>query len=350
MSLVFAENEVRVNETVSAVTGLETIDTDELKIPANLLSKTSSIQKEGDATGTGQSGEKARGLVDIYNNSDDGITLANGTTLTNISTDLKYVITREVTIPAGDRVEDVPMEASSFGQNYNIVDNSADYVVAGYNTSQMIARSFRDIEGGTTEDVVVVSQEDIDAVKATAIEELKRQLLDSVNGLISEEDILLEGSQTYKEDEFKSSVEAGKEADKFTVDIKMTLSALTVLKSDLSTVAEEVVKRNDSSEGASISVTDPIVRDISISDDGRQATFSLSSKAGVTADLDEAQLKETIAGVSVAEAREYLDSIDGLDDFSVRYSPIYIPFFLQRIPSDHGKITVEKSFETTAEE
>lgn len=348
ITLIFAENKVKVNEKVTASTKVDEIDTEQLIIPANLLSKTSSITKEGQATGKGESGDKAKGLIDISNLTDSPIQLKKGTSVTNINTDLQYVITRDVTVPPlinNGAVRDVPVEASSFGSNYNIVNVNSTYVISGYTTSQMTANSYYDITGGTTKEIIIVTQQDIDSIKGSAEDELKQQLVDSLKGLISQEDILLDGSQKFKQDELKTSVEVDKEADTFTVDLKLTISAITVLKSDLTTVAEEVVKNNETQAGGSINLSDPIIRDISINDDSSEVTFSLSSNAGVTADISEDDLIEKIAGVSLSEAHEYISSLEGISEYRIKYTPIYIPFFLQRVPTDSAKIEVEKIFE-----
>jgi len=347
VKLIFAESEVRSSGEVKAEIGLAEIVFDELKIPANKLSKTSSIEKSGDATGTAESGEKAQGEVRITNKSDEAITLSAGTVLTNIATDLEYVLKSQAVILANFDLDQVPVEASSFGENYNI-NGSATFVVKGYNTDSLVADSLRSISGGTTKQITVVSQEDINAVKTSAQEELKTELLASLDGLISAEDKLLDGSQTFTDDEEIISVEAGDEVLDFTVQLRMTLSAVTVLNKDLNEIAQEIIRNNENSTSeASINVENYQLTNINISDSG--ATFDLTFRAGVTADIGEEEVKNAIAGKPVSDVREYLRTIDGVSESFLHYTPIYIPFFLQRVPDDFSKIVIEKDFKPLSE-
>lgn len=349
ITLVFAESKVRVNETVVAAASIEEIDVDNLKLPATNISKTATLTKEMAATGQGEKGEIAKGVVDVYNNTDQPVTIEAGVLIENISTNLKYKITQKITVPPTSTKPDVAIEAEKFGENYNIINQQKFFKVPNFNTTDVSARNFRDITGGTTEKVTVVSKEDIEAVKAALADELKTQLAESLNSLISDEDILLTGSEQFKEEEFKTTVEENKEAEKFSGEMKMTISAISVRKGDLIEIAREIIRRQENgSDQASINVSDPVIRNIRINE-AREATFELSSNAGVTADVDSEQLKKDIAGMNVNDARDFLRRIEGVSEYKLKYTPIYIPFFLQRVPSDPAKIVIEKTFEDNAE-
>lgn len=344
INLVFKESEVRVNETITAKASVSEVNVEKLEIPAIPISKESSTSGSANATGEGQEGENAQGLVDIDNNTGEDIELPANTTLTDIQTGLVYRIIGNTSIKKEQRVTDIPVKADKLGENYNIEDRTATFEVAGFTTDDVIAYAFLDISGGTSEDVVVVSQGDIDALKADLEEDLKAELLSLLEDLISEEDILLSGSETFKEVEFKSSVSKNKKADSFTIDLKMSVSAMKVQKTDLVTISEELIKKNqETSAEATIQIINPEVKNVSVTNN--KATFQLTSQAGVLKDLSDEAIKEAIKGKGVNEAKDYFRDQDDIDDFTFKYRPSYIPFFLQKVPNNLEKIEILKNTE-----
>ncbi|MFQ5493203.1 MAG: baseplate J/gp47 family protein [Candidatus Dojkabacteria bacterium] len=350
ITLVFSENEVRVNEVITAFSKQEEIDIETLTIPANLISKTATISKDGIATGKKNGGDKAHGVLDIQNLQDEEITLPAGTLVTNIGTGLNYILTSEVTIPALGNATELAITAEKPGENYNIIrDSVLNFKVQNYEFTKVIGKLFYDITGGTNKEVAVVSKQDVESAKADAEDELKAQLLDSLNSLISDEEILIDGSEKFTEDEFKTSVKANEEADNFTIDLKLEITALSIIKSDLTAIAEELVKQQDeSTQNGSISIGEPKLTDIEIINK-KKVNFQLSSRADVTADIKEEDLIGQLAGLSVGEAREILRDLPGVSEYRLKYSPSYIPFFLQRVPTDQNKIELVKTFEGAEE-
>ena len=344
VNLVFSESEVRISEQVTASAAATEVDLATLTIPAIQLTKESSVSADGTASGTGETGETAQGLVDIINKKSEQVTLPAGKVITDISTQLNYVLQEAVTIPKEDKVSDISIKAQKFGENYNVEDE-ATFKIEGFETDDVIGYSFFDISGGTTEETTVVSQTDIDALKADLEEQLKSDLLNRLNELISDADILLEGSEKYQEVSFNTSVGANEEADTFSMDLKMSVTAKKVLKDDLKLIAQEIVRINqESSEDATIEVEDPVIANISI--DGDNVTFNLSTNAGVLEDVSTDSIKEEIKGKSVGDAREYLRTLEDIDDFTLKYKPSFIPFFMQKVPKDIEKIEVNKTTET----
>ena len=344
ITLTFAENTVKLNSKITAGVSVTDIDPENLKIPGIELSKNSSMSEEASATGQGKKGDPAKGVVKIYNKTSKAVTIKAGTLITNINTNLKYKVVSDVTLNADEAKDDQAIEAETFGENYNItVKSVVTFSVAGYITDDVIAYGFRDVTGGTGQNIVVVSKEDIDSLKASLEEKLKKELLDALNTLISADDILLNGSEKFVTNEFTTSKKENEEADKFTADLKMSVTALKVTKSDLKSIAEEIARKESGIDNLStIKVSDPLVSDIVVTEDGKNATFGIKSNAGVVSDVDENVIKEDIKGKSLDEAKSYLSEVPGLDEFKITYSPPFIPFFLQRIPSDPEKITVVK--------
>jgi len=180
-------------------------------------------------------------------------------------------------------------------------------------------------------------------MKASLEEKLKKELLDNLNTLISGDDVLLQGSEKFTTNEFKSTVAENAEGDKFTADLKMSITALKIVKSNLQEIAEELARQESGGDMVSqIKVSDPLVENIVIAENGKSATFELRSNAGVIADVDEEAIKEELKGKSIDQAREYLGQIPGLEEYKIKYNPPFIPFFMQKVPDDLSKISVVK--------
>lgn len=341
VTLEFQQEDVNVNESVTADTEAEAIDVENKVIPAIKISKSSSASIDTQATGEGEKGEVAKGLVDIHNKTAKDVKLDKGTVLTDISTQKGYVLTETITIPKEDRRIDVALKAEEFGEDYNIEGENSSFKVAGYTTDEVRAFGFLDITGGTSEEITVASQEDIDSAKANLEEQLKAELLETLKSLISEDDILMESSEKFEQVSFNSTAKANDEVENFSVSLEMSISALKIRKSDLEEFTREFVKlENEGSENAQVDVQEPSVKGVKIDSD--KATFTLSSLAGILEDVDAENIKNEIAGKNVEEANQFLDELEGVESAKLKYSPAYIPFFLQKVPDNLEKINVDK--------
>jgi hypothetical protein len=131
-------------------------------------------EKTTTATATGRRtvGETAKGAVTIYNCYQSvPLTLASGRTLT--SGGKEFVTTAEVTVPAATIVgscttagtANVNIEAKAVGADSNLADNST-FCVSGYDCSgatYVNARNNTALQGGSSREVRILTQQDIDA-------------------------------------------------------------------------------------------------------------------------------------------------------------------------------------------
>jgi len=340
VTLEFTEDKVGVNENISASESVDEVDVATLTIPAIKIAKTVSGSGEAEPSGEGSTGDSAKGLVDIHNNSDEDIVLQKNTVITKIGSQLKYKITKQVKISSEDKVIDVPIVAASFGENYNLTGNNrATFQIDGFTTDKVVAYAFRGITGGTTEDTITVSAEDLEALKATIEEDLKKELLEKLKELLSDEDRLLVGSETFSIVKYKVSAEEGDEVEKFTADMEMTVTALKITNADLNIVADEVVRLQEgSTSGANIDLSQVMIDDIVVIDG--KVVFDIIFQADIQESLDLNQVKKQIAGQKISDARDYLYELEGVEDYRLKYTPSYIPLFLQKVPKDLEKIEI----------
>lgn len=227
----------------------------------------------------------------------------------------------------------IPVVAEASGENY-------DYSAGGkwnsvYGTTVTNPSS---ISGGTTNNVTVITQSDIDKAKEGLISnhalEGKETLMSEVK---NDGTIVIESSFSSEATDVKSDPSAGNEAkDKeATVEVTVVYSVFTLQKSQI----EEYIKvKSDLGEDRRIySIGDPYIeRFTSIEEPARLKTVI---KTGPT--VTEESIVEKSKGRKIGEVQSLLRSINGVS--SVNISPSF--FWVRTVPNDDSKITVELTVE-----
>lgn len=328
---------VDIDETITADPTVDSIDTDSFIIPGETLSAEDDASENALATGAGTGGEKAAGQVDIYNKTTESISLPAGTVITIEGSGLKYVLNASVSIDASDGTvpeiaEDINMIAADPGEQYNSPEGK-NFTVESYTTSEVVAKNFRPIVGGTTEDTKVVSQEDMDTVKDILQRRVESTATTKLESLAGSDEIMIPDTITVEVIEETSTNKVGEEAERFDVTIKAKVSALFIKKSDLEEVVTAMVQSRQAIEGDSeVNISEfPDIGDV-VFEDGI-AKFKVSSKASARATLTTETIAENIAGKSLSAADEYLDDQPDIESYKLTYSPSYIPSFLKKVPS-----------------
>jgi len=364
---------IYLNKTTSPISKNITADTsavqnipDKATIVAENLSKQATQTGTSVPTGTGQTGSQATGQVTIFNLKATSVQLPAGTVLTEqkTGTGLKYTLPTAVMVPATSggtlgKVDSVAITSLTFGTQYNLSTTtptpaSIKFAVGSYNiNTEVYAEAFSDVTGGTTQNTTIVSKDDVDALKATISDQLKISLMDQLKSLLSSDDILLTGSEKYNEDSFKTSVAVGSavtttgtDSDnvQFTAELKMTLTAIKISKTDLNSIAKSIVelanqsKTTSSVQSISVSISDPIIENVKI--DGAKATFDMRTNATIFPDLKVDDLKNLVAGKSVDEAKALLGRFGGVQNVRAIYNPPYIPYAIQKVPDDVSRISI----------
>lgn len=328
----------KIKKSITAkIDDVNAYDVEALIMPATSITKDATLSNEIEATGEGETGEFAQGDLLIYNPTANNITIKAGQVFSYNYNDtpLKYKALQEVVIPSASTENTVvKVKAESFGEKYNITTTLKNFLIEG--VTGLTAQNITAITGGTTVETKVVSQENIDDLKATLEEQLKNELLTSLKATLSEEDILFPGSETFKEVEFKTSVEPETPAEKFTADLKLTISAVIISKTELKQLLEEIGKTEN--EFSQVEVNDPVVENVVVTE--KEVTFDAKANANGMTELNLDEITAEIKGKSVTEAREYIKTQPGVSNVIVQFSPPYIPLAIQKIPSDDAKLMV----------
>jgi len=310
--------------------------------------KTSSQQQkkdvsiEFDATGKKEVGEKATGTMTLTRTSTSStpINVPAGTSFT--ASGLTFKSTEAATLPGSSigpgGIEQptvtVNVEAAELGDQYNLATRNYQSNVGGFSAKGS------NMTGGTSEEVTVVSETDIQA----ATDQLAKQDSDEVKAQLTGEfnDTFIVLDQTFKIDNGtpQSSPAVGQEASgkaKLTTTITYTLSA--VARADVDTFlndyfAKQIEGQSDRRvyDNGSGGVT---FTNIAATADGFTGNIVATAKIGPK--VEDQQVKDLAKGKRFGEIQSSLESIQGIDSVDVKFWP----FWVSSAPNDTNKITVE---------
>ena len=229
----------------------------------------------------------------------------------------------------------IPVVAEDSGENYDYPAGGKWNSVCGAVVTNPSA-----ISGGTTNDVTVITQADIDKTKDGLVSnhalEGKETLISEVK---NEDTIIIESSFSSEVTDVKSTPAAGgvvenreKEAE---VEVKVTYSVYTLQKSQIEAYIKAKTALGE--DRRIYSIGEPYVeRFTSIEEPARLKTVI---KTGPT--VTEENIVEKAKGRKIGEVQSLLRSINGVS--SVNITPSF--FWVRTIPNDNSKITVELTVE-----
>jgi len=235
---------------------------------------------------------------------------------------------------------EVRVVADSAGEKYNIKPSmfSIPGLAGTAQYTQIYGESKREFKGGQKTEVPQVSKEDL----VRAQNQLKEQGISQ-----NRTDLLtkIPPEMEFIEDSFKtdilatsSLVKAGAQVDKFSYQIKIRSEVLALKKKDLENFAKEIIltkvsngkKINEASFKYNYSV-------FSFDSKTKNLTLSVTSEALVYPDVNEISLKEGLSGLSIAEAKLFLETQPQIDKSQIKLWP----FWQRKIPKNAEKIKLE---------
>lgn len=302
------------------------------------------VSVEFSATGKKNVGEKATGVVVFSNSSSSSVTISAGTILKNSG--LSYTLNSSVTVPGATLGWGCPgykcpgsasgsITASEGGAQYNAATGSMSISVDDISASLRSATS-----GGTDKTATVVTASDIESAKSKLSEKkidgLKEQLLSSFGDSAT---VITESYVENRSDPSSSVAVDGEATGAVTLKSTITASALAIDKSELKNFVEAKLKEEISGK-KSQRIYDNGVSKVAFSQFSRAhnvQTVRLTTNGKVGPDIKEANVKDQAKGKSYGEVQSAIESIEGVEDVDVKFSP----FWVKSVPKDINKINVE---------
>lgn len=317
--------------------------------------------KEKETTGEKTIGEKATGEITIFNNTDEEKEFKEGTEIIyerDDKDDLIYFLDDDITVSARTELEPDPEEpeivsykkgettakvtAADIGDTYNI-DKNTDLKIEDQKTSNFSAKAKEDIDGGTSEKVKVVTEED----KTTLSDELTKESYESaqnaLKGKVGLKQELINGSIETSVIEQTYSHDIDEETDKLILNQKAQAFGLAYMTNDLNSMLDDLVDEfvpegkvlSDKEREVNVEVlgnsTDSVLN-------STEADIQVTLKTYVVTNIDENKLKEDLAGKAPKEVQKILGSIGDIKTYKFELSK-GIPY-LSRVPNDKEKIKI----------
>ncbi|MCA9385057.1 hypothetical protein KC717_00250 [Candidatus Dojkabacteria bacterium] len=341
------DQSISISEQAEASRDVSSIQLEDKVAPMHEVSISESVSESALATGEANAGEKATGLVDITNKTNDQITLEAGTPITTLSDNLVFTLAEQVVLQpkysdiSFFTLENVPIVASDYGDEYNV--SGVDVKIAEYKTSSEVSgRIYKKVQGGTSDLITVVSQEDVDTLKTKLIESIEPSLTEKIANELSDDEIIIPGSEVYEEVVLETSIPVGEEAKEFDItNFEYQMKVLVVAKDDINQIANHIITQQYGEETSEflLDSTEIEIDNLQLQEDGK-AIFTIKKSVSVPAIIDTEEVFSKIQGLSPAEAKSKLEDQEEIEIAEVSISPFFSPPFFRVIPTSPDRFEV----------
>lgn len=297
-----------------------------------------------DATGKKEVGEKAKGSVTFYNNSQQPVNL-NANMEIKSNTGEVFVLDSGVKIPAatGDiftgtkpGTEKGSVTAKDIGTDGNIPSGTR-FTTGG---NDVAARNDSAFAGGTKKNVTVVSKEDLAKLRTDLLKKMQPGGQDALNKKAGSGETVLPivGNAEISKEKFDKK--DGEEAKKVTLHATVTFTGMAYQNDEVQKFAEENMKAkyNEDTTIAQNSVNET-VKDIS-KKNAKTAEAAITLQAGLLPKIDTQDVIDNIKDKSLGEAKKTIANLPQVTQTDIVFSPP-IPLLPNLFPSLPKQIAVE---------
>ena len=317
------------------------------KIPIQEVEVTKTKSREFNTTGEEEINTKASGEITIYNEySSDDQTLLDRTRFE--SSDGKiFRILQGITVP-GAKIEEgkiipsifkVNVTADQPGEEYNI--GSDNFIIPGFKGSPKFAgfygRSSDSMSGGYVGMAKVVLAEDLEKAENTLVNELKEEVKRALEEQIPTDLKVVENGLKEEIVEISSNFKRGERADKFILEVKVTMKALLFKEDDLKNLVDLNLVSMVSNDKTPVNDTQKISWQTPTIDwSNQEISFDLNIEEKIAWNINTQSIKENLAGQNEIEVRSYLANQSEIERARVSFWP----FWVKKIPNQEKKIKV----------
>ena len=325
-------------------------DAENLRIPAQTVTKNLKTQTSGTTSGVKIVGDKAKGEVVIYNKSSSDKTFVSGTVIE--SGELQFLLDKDISVPAATVSQSSSnSETKTFGEAkvtatayvIGVESNIAKDIelsVANFDKSTYAAKSTGEFTGGSSREVRVVSKEDQDLLLSEAKKNLLRDAqeefkADSGNGtfIIPTEEV------TITKATFSDDLEAA--ADELVLDVEGKVSAVSYKADDLVPLAQAVLG-SKVPPAYVLSDEPPEILSAPAKQNGKETALVLQANLSAKAkpQLDPSSLTLELAGKSLEEVPGVFKTTGVIQSNTIQFTPPLAKSVIRKLPSNKDKITV----------
>lgn len=339
---------VSQNLNIVADKGVSKIDFAQNKISAQLIKLDKRQTKEFAATGQRQVNDKARGTLTIYNEySSSAQALVEKTRFASGDGKI-FRLTKSITVPGAKIQEgkiiassiDAEVEADQPGGDYNIP--AGRFTIPGFQGtpkySAFYAQSKSAMSGGASGLMKVVTQDDYNKAEDEIWKELQPSLDSEFKNQLPDGFKIIDGATKEEISSVESDAAAGATAEKFTMTVKGTASAILFEEKDiLEIIKKKLADKLNSDKELSLSA-DQFEYDISSIDYSRgQINMRVNVSGKLVWKVDSNDLKRQIAGQNEKAIRDIFAGHSEVSEAKV----VFWPFWVKSAPANLDKVIMQ---------
>lgn len=303
-------------------------------------------KKEGNSSGKKIVGDKAKGKVTVFNRTMNEKSFPAKTVLTNKN--LKFTLDEAVTIPpatTGTGYTTVPgsvnasITAVNIGSESNL-EKSIELVIANFDTAQFVASVLDPLIGGSSREILAVSESDVKRVQEELAKELQAQVISAMQKKAEGgKTVVSAGKPTVTE--VKVTPEVGQESNTFEVSLTMTAKGIVYSTEDLLPVAESALQ----SVVPEKAVLRPENTTLSVMNASPSASGEIIAEVELSSQVipfvDREAIANSISGKNPAEALQALRAESLIQDVRLQFLPGLAEALFGIIPVNAKRIEVE---------
>lgn len=302
------------------------------------------------STGKKNLGGYATGTLTLYNYWDSNAqNLDKGTKFSSSSK--TFISKAEATIPGtsikgGNIVpgtSSVEIEAENPGEEYNV--KAGRFSIVGLPAAQqekIYGQTNKDLTGGFSKEVTVVSQKDFDQAKEKLVKELSSDLQNQLTDKSGGKEVLEKAIQN-ETVEAKSSANVDSEASDFTLKIKQRLRVIVFDKNSFDKFVFQITEKQiPYDKMISLGPNDAIVPSVKETKyDQNILLLQTNIQAKISLRVDTEKVKKDLLGKNLSGAQSYLSNLSGVAGSDVQFKPSW---WLKRISNFNRNLQIELEY------
>lgn len=324
--------------------------TQEEVIPGQLVTVRKSQQKIFSTTGRTTEGQKAEGVIRVYNDYRPPRSLSLRAQTRFLSSSGYYFRSvKKIFLPPAKWVggklipswSDVKVVAVAEGPDYNIKPDkfSIPGLVGTVYYSKVYGQSFEAMKGGTLSSVPQVSQDDLNKARETLKKELFSLAEQSLREKIGKDFVLLPSSFSQDFQDGGSSIKLGEKVPQFDYKATVISKAIVFSRSQTKAFVENLIKKQIGVERGLVPGSLMITyHPLAVNFDQQVIDCNLEITAKTYSLIQESSLKQLVAGKTLSQAltslREHFPQL-------AEVRGAMQPFWQHKIPADLSRIQVK---------
>ena len=289
-----------------------------------------------------ETGNKAEGKVTLHNNSKEPLGIVGRTQLESKSTGIIFRTQEMVSLPAGGKIE-VKVQSDLEGAKSEIGPDKFTLVKLSPEWQKLVYGESKDKFAIKKRMATIVTQELINQEKEKFTKGLVQRGLNKMESQLESGEKIPEKAKKNEIIEEKISVAPETETNKFTIYIKVKITAIAFDESQLYKMADDKLKKKatESKEYLGTNATNTKYEITSYNLDQNAADIKVYADANIGSKIKTEEInKEKLLGRNKGELEAYLANDPRIDRVEVLFSP----FWTKRVPTlkDHIEIIIKK--------